>query len=87
MNNKVHGVIEGTDRDHHADGLMLRHRHAPGRGGIDTHRDLLAGVSTNTLDTVANAIDSAIDLDPRVDQGLAALVRRSQGQHIALFSH
>ncbi len=84
MHDQVQRMVEGAHRHDHADGLALRERDAPGRRGVDVHRDDMARFRAQQLGAVEHAIDRARDLHARIEQRLAALARRFERQRLGL---
>ena len=82
MHDQIEGMIEGADRNDNANRLQLGKRDAIGAGSGDAHRDHLAGIGAQGLDTDFQTIDGASDFDLGVRQGLAAFAGGFHRQHL-----
>jgi hypothetical protein len=58
-----------------------------GGGGGDVHGDDAALLGAQGFDANVQAVDGPLDLDPRIDQRLAALAGRGDGQVLRLVAH
>ena len=87
MHDQVHRVVEGAERQHHADGLVMRERQPAAGGWVDVHGDPATRTRAQQLDTLAHAIDGPVDLDLRVDERLSALASRLMSKLVTTALH
>ena len=87
MDDQVQRMVEGTDRDHDADGLVRGEGDPAQRGRRAAHRHDAAALRTQKLGGVEDAVDGPRHLGAGIDERLAALPRRLDRQMFGLFGH
>ncbi len=87
VDDQIERMVERTKRQDHTNRFAPRERHAASRRGINVHRDNFALFGAEYFNAILDTINRSCDLDPRIEQWLAALLGRGRGELVGPFGH